>query len=97
MGQALRSRRVHDRFQSLKNLDLLISRLTIALYGVEHVQLGLAIGIEWDALAELALLVLQPVLNLLLALEPGGLLLFILLQEFSSFGFELFFASFLRR
>ena len=97
MGQALRSRRVHDRFQSLKNLDLLISRLTVALDCVEHVQLGLAKGVEWDALAELTLLVLQPVLNLLLALEPSGLLLFILLQEFSSFSFELFFASFLRR
>ena len=97
MGQALRSRRVHDRFQSLKNLDLLISRLTVALDCVEHVQLGLTKGVEWDALAELALLVLQPVLNLLLALDPSGLLLFILLQEFSSFSFELFFASFLRR
>ena len=95
MGQALRSCRVHDRFQSLKDLDLLITRLTVAFDRVENVQLRLAKGIEWDALAELALLVLQPVLNLLLALEPGGLLLFILLQEFSSFSFELFFASFL--
>ena len=74
---------------------MLIASLTIALDRVEHTKLRLTKWVEWDAFTELPLLVLKPIFNLLLAIKPSGLLLFILLQEFGSFCFKLLLASFL--
>ena len=69
---------------------MLVSRLAIALDCVEHSHLWLTERVEGYTLAELPLLILELVLNLVTALKPCLFLLFVLLEKIGALRLELF-------
>ena len=64
LGEALRRCRIHNLLQRLDDLNLLVTSLTVALDSIKDSHLRCAIGIEWYALTEMLLLVLELVLYL---------------------------------
>ena len=64
LSEALRRCRIHNLLQRLDDLNLLVTSLTVALDSIKDSHLRCAIGIEWYALTEMLLLVLELVLYL---------------------------------
>ena len=84
LGQALGLGRVHNGFERLDDLNLLVSSLAITLHSIQNDEWCFAKRIKRDALTNSTLLALELFFDRLTRVIPVGLLLLILLKQSSA-------------